>query len=154
MAIKVRINLIFQCVMVFFTRVTAFLFHESGCRLWVLNLNPLKCEHLCISYKHFPPTYNYTIRGQRIPLKPVIRYLGILINSYLKWGDHCKHLSAKATRSLNYLQHTLFSCPMYIKEVAYKSLIRPVLEYVSPVWCLHTSKDISPLESVQQHAAC
>jgi len=30
MAIEVRINLTFQCVMAFFARATAFLFHESG----------------------------------------------------------------------------------------------------------------------------
>ena len=30
----------------------------------------------------------------------------------------------------------------YIKAVGYKSLVRPILEYASPVWCLHTSKDI------------
>ena len=48
-------------------------------------------------------------------------------------GDNVKHLSAKATRSLNYLRHTLFSCPLYIKAVAYKSLVRPILEYASPV---------------------
>jgi len=120
---------------------------------WQLNLNPLKCEHLCISYKRFPSIYNYNIDGQCIHLKPVIHYLGILIKSHLKWGDHVEHLSAKATRSLNYLRHTLFSCPMYIKAVAYKSLVRSVLEYASPVWCLHTLKDKSQLESVQQRAA-
>ena len=58
-----------------------------------------------------------------------------------------------ATRSLNYLRHTLFSCPIYIKAVAYKSLVRPILEYASPVWCLHSSKDISQLELIQQRAA-
>ena len=33
-------------------------------------------------------------------------------------------------------------------------VIRPILEYASPVWCLHISKDISQLESIQQCTAC
>jgi len=46
----------------------------------------------------------------------------------------------------------LFSCPMYINAVSYRSLVRPILEYALLVWCLHTSKDISQLESIQQCA--
>ena len=123
------------------------------CRLWLLTLNPLKCKHLCISFKYIPPTFNYTLAGQHTALKPAIRYLGILINSHLKQGDHVKCLAAKATCSLNCFRHTLFSCPTYIKTVAYKSLFKPILEYASPVWCLHSSKDTSQLDSVQKHAA-
>ena len=123
------------------------------CQLWQLNLNPVKCEYLCISYKHHPLTHDYTLAGQTIPLKPVVRYLGVFINSHLKWDHHVRHLTAKATRSLNYLRHTLFSCPSHVKAVAYKCLVRPILEYASPVWCVHSSKDISQLESIQRRAA-
>ena len=30
--------------------------------------------------------------------------------------------------------------------------MRPILEYALPVWCSHLTKDVSHLESVQQHA--
>ena len=80
-------------------------------RLQLLNLNPLKCE------QHIPSTFNYTLAGQHIPLKLVIHFLGMLINSHLKWGDHVKFLTAKATYSLDYLRHTLFSCPTYVKQL-------------------------------------
>ena len=88
--------------------------------------------------------------------------MGIFINSQLKWNDHVKHLAAKASRSLNYLchsrslnylRHTLFSCSPSVKASAYKAIVRPILEYASPVWCLHFTKDVSQLESIQRRAA-
>ena len=68
-------------------------------------------------------------------------------------NDHVKHLAAKASRSLNYLRHTLFSCSPSVKASAYKAIVRPILEYASPVWCLHSAKDVSQLESIQRRAA-
>ena len=64
-----------------------------------------------------------------------------------------KHITAKASRSLNYLRHTFFSCFQSIKSIAYKSIVRPILEYASAVRCPHLPKDVSHLESVQRRAA-
>ena len=115
-------------------------------------MNSLKYESICILYKRSPPSCNYSLGGQLIPLKSV-EYLGIFINSHLKWSDHVKHLVAKASSTLNYLRHTLFSSPSTVKAIAYKSIVRPILEYASPVWCLHLTKDVSHLESIQRRAA-
>ena len=82
-----------------------------------------------------------------------MKYLGVFINSQLKWCDHVKHITAKASRSPNYLCHSLFSCSQSVKSIAYKSIVRPILEYASSVWCLHLTKDVSHVESVQRHAA-
>ena len=80
-------------------------------QLWQLKLNPQKCESICISYKRSPPMCKYHLNDQPIPSKSVVRYLGMYINSHLKWSDHVKHITAKASRSLNYLRHTLFASP-------------------------------------------
>ena len=75
-------------------------------QLWQLKLNPTKCESICISYNRCPPKCSYFLRGQPIPSKSLVQYLGILINSHLKWDDHVKHLTSKASCSLNYLRHS------------------------------------------------
>ena len=63
-----------------------------------------------------------------------------------------KHLAAKAFHSLNYLHHTLFSCSASVKATAYKAVVRPVLKYASPIWCLYSAKDVSQLELIQRRA--
>ena len=120
---------------------------------WQLNLNPSKCETICISYKRSPPPANYRLNNHALSTKSVVQYLGIFINYHLKWSDHVKYITAKATRSLNVLRHSLYTCPPSVKSAVYKCIVRPMLEYASPVWYLHSSGDIKQLESVQRRAA-
>ena len=65
----------------------------------------------------------YHLNDQPIPSKSVVRYLGMYINSHLKWSDHVKHITAKASHSLNYLRHTLFASPSTVKSAAYNCLV-------------------------------
>ena len=76
---------------------------------------------------------SYMLGESFIPWTPVVRYLGVLINSVLSWSDHCKVAAAKATRSLNYLRHSLWGATQPAKAAAYVSLIRPLLEYACVV---------------------
>ena len=103
---------------------------------------------MCISYKRSPPA-SYRLNNHLLSTKSVVRYLGVFINSHLKWSDHVKYTTAKATRSLNFLWHSLYTCPSSVKAAVYKCIVRPILEYASPVWYLHSSGDIKQLENVQ-----
>jgi len=42
---------------------------------------------------------------------------------------------------------------MSLKANCYKSLVKPILEYISVVWAPHTQKEMSIIESVQKRAA-
>ena len=54
---------------------------------WLLNLNPTKCDSICISYKCSLPSAQYQLGGQPLSAKSSLHYLGIYINSHLKWND-------------------------------------------------------------------
>lgn len=87
---------------------------------WQVRLNPAKCEALNISNKLSPPQFTYTINSGPISWKPLIKYLGVYINSKLTWSDHCKLTASKATRILNILHRTMFGCSALAKDVAYR----------------------------------
>ena len=74
------------------------------------------------------------------------QYLGITINSNLRWNTHVSAITAKATRTLNVIRRTLQPCNPEVKNVAYMSLVRPKLEYSSAAWNPHTQNDTTQLE--------
>ena len=45
------------------------------------------------------------------------------------------------------------TCSAHAKNVAYKSIVRPCLEYACVVWSPHSAKDSALLEAVQNRAA-
>ena len=120
---------------------------------WLLRLNPLKCDSIVISNKRSPPLPAYHLDSSVISHHPVVRYLGVLVDCKLNWNEHCRYVSAKATRSLNFLRHCLYNASSLIKSSVYKCVVRPTLEYACPVWHPYTTKNINTLESVQRRAA-
>ena len=62
-------------------------------------------------------------------------------------------MCAKANRNLGFLRRNLQIQNRHIKEMAYKGLVRPVIEYCSPVWNPHQQKYIDKIEMVQRRAA-
>ena len=63
------------------------------------------------------------------------------------------NMSAKASKTLNFLHHTLWGATTEAKSITYKCLVRPLLEYACLVWNPHTVSDKVTLESVQRRAA-
>ena len=120
---------------------------------WQLRLNASKCLAFLISNKRKLINFMYNINSITISWNSIVKYLGVHIQSTLSWSHHCKVVSAKARRSLNHLRHSLWGATTAAKSVAYKCLVRPLLEYACQVWSPHTARDISGLESVQRRAA-
>ena len=51
------------------------------------------------------------------------------------------------------VKRTLGPCKPEVKDTAYNMLVRPKLEYASPIWNPHKSSQISHLERIQHYAA-
>ena len=103
---------------------------------WQLRLNSIKCNALEITNKRsrLSSYVDYRINGVPIQLSAVVKYLGILLNYKLNWSDHCNYVASKAAKVLNYLRHTLQNATVNAKSIAYKFLVRPILEYGCSVW--------------------
>ena len=95
---------------------------------------------------------------------PQIKYLGVHISQDLKWNSHINFISSKANQTLGFLKHNLKINPQTIKEKAYKSIVRPKLEYCNSAWdpkCIENPKDgdktnhrlVYQLKMVQRRAA-
>ena len=81
------------------------------------------------------------------------KYLGIILDNKLSFNNHVDQIVSKATKLLNLCRRNLHMCSPELKEIAYKALVRPHLEYASPAWSPHTQRNINKIESVQTRAA-
>ena len=121
---------------------------------WMMSFNPTKCESICITNK----TTNiikstYKIHNSDIKTVSDTKYLGVTINSKLNWTAHINNITKKAHGMRAFLQRNLYSAPRAVKEHAYKTFVRPSVEFSSTVWSPHTKKLKDKLESVQRKAA-
>ena len=76
-----------------------------------------------------------------------------MLQSNLSWSSQCKFVSAKASKLLNYLRHTLWDATADAKSRAYKCRVQPCLEYACTVWNPHTASNKFTLKTVQRRAA-
>ena len=71
----------------------------------------------------------------------------------MKWDGHICKTVKKANGILGFLRRNLKHCPTTLKETAYKSLVRSILDYGASIWDPYLKKDILDVEAVQRRAA-
>ena len=69
-----------------------------------------------------------------------------------KWDSHINSSITKANTTLEFFRRNIKISYTTFKEQAYKSLVRPSLEYACPVWDTYTNENITQLEQVQRRA--
>ena len=114
---------------------------------WGMRFQPMKCNIMQLIRKWINKINAvYSLEGTVLEnvlegtvLENVdnIKYLGVTISNDLKWNTHVSNVCTKANRTFGFLRRNLSSCPQDVKEAAYKGLVRPILEYASPVWDQH-----------------
>ena len=82
------------------------------------------------------------------------KYLGITLQHDTKSDQHISNIIVKASKTLAFLRQNLKIGAIRTKQLTYKSLVRPLLEYASTVWDPHINKDTSRIKMVQRRAAC
>ena len=121
-----------------------------------LHLNPSKSMYMFFSRKspslfnQFPPL---TISLLPIERVSSFKYLGVLLTPSLSWSPHISSICKKARKILGLIFRHFYrhSSPVTILDL-YTSLVRPHLEYCSPLWNPSSPTLTRSLESVQLFA--
>ena len=82
------------------------------------------------------------------------KYLGVTINRDMNWSEYINNVCTKANKTLGFLKRNLKISSRKIKEMAYKSYVRPALEYACTVWDPYTQQHIDHIEAIQRRAVC
>ena len=120
---------------------------------WLMQFHPEKCEAITISNHRSPIKYGYSIHGHHLQHVNNAKYLGVTINKLLSWNTRVDNVTKKTNQILAFLRRNIGMCSHDSKEQAYKTFVRPTLEYASTVWDPHTAHNINTVEMVQRRAA-
>ena len=126
---------------------------ENWEKLWDMSFNSSKCQVIHVTRRKTPLQTKYHLHGCVLESVPTAKYLGVTITEDLKWSEHINNITKKANQTLGFLKRNIRVHNKDLKSTAYKTLVRPQLEYASTVWSPHTVLDINKLESVQRRAA-
>ena len=74
-------------------------------------------------------------------------YLGLEISKDLTWSHHINKITSKATQMLDIVRRNLYSCSKSVKATAYKTLVRPRLEYCAAIWDPHQATSKRSIET-------
>ena len=120
--------------------------------MWLVTFNTKKCNTMWVSSSPKPISFDYSIHNTVLENVPHTKYLGVTIQSNLKWDVHCKQVAAKATNTLNVLKWNLKSSEEVHKK-AFKSIVCPQVKYAASVWSPWLARDKAQIERVQHRAA-
>ena len=97
--------------------------------------------------------FDYSLHNQTLENVQLAKYLSIAISDNMDWGQHISEISSKATKALGFFRRNLAFAPRRSKEIAYKSLVRPKLEYAVPIWRPYSKLQIYQVEKLQRTTA-
>ena len=124
---------------------------------WQMKFNVAKCHSMRVT-RHLPDNqiqFDYTLHQQELEQAQSAKYLGITtrITDNFDRGRHISEIAYEATKTMGFLQHNLAMAPRNKKKVAYKTLVRPQLEFAAPVWHPYYGTQTAQVEKVQRTAA-
>ena len=120
---------------------------QSWCSIFKLKLNPAKSEHLC-----FREELEHTFYICSEPIKKVeqTRDLGVIVTNKLNWTPHAMTITSKANSLCYAILRTFNSKSVDPYVRAYKSYVRPILEFNTVIWNSRRLTETKILEKTQR----
>ena len=101
---------------------------------WDMELNPSKCVVIHITRSRTPVPSHYLLHGQVLESVAGSKYLGVEISNNLSFNNHIQNVTTSASQSLGFLKRNIRSKNPVLREMAYKTLVRQLVEFSSSVW--------------------
>ncbi|KAK0416705.1 hypothetical protein QR680_012640 [Steinernema hermaphroditum] len=114
-----------------------------------LKISVSKCFCLHIGRRNAKRAYS--INGDVIPTTKAVRDLGLQMDPKLNFSAHVDSIILSAHRKCYLLMKTLRSTSLRVYVTAYKSYIRPILEYATECWNSCTGGLSLRVERAQKH---
>ena len=84
--------------------------------------------------------HDYSLHNHVLENVQSAKYLGITDD--LDLGQHINNVISKATKTLGFLRRNVTQAPKETKVAAYKTLVRPQLEYATSIWNHHHNQKL------------
>jgi hypothetical protein len=118
-----------------------------------MKINPSKSKAIRFTRARAQDEIKYSLMGTVIPQASSCNYLGIILRSDLSWADQVNYTVTKAWKALHFTMRILKKGNSNTKSLAYRSLVRPILEDGAACWVPYREGQISALDTVQKKAA-
>lgn len=118
---------------------------------WKVNLNPGKTEAIIFTKRRPVINSNIYCDGNLINWSKKVKYLGVVLDHKLNFGEHIKYLNHKAIGNLITL-YPIFKnkfLNVHSKLILYKSLVRSAFSYACPVWSMTCQTNLNKLQTTQ-----
>ena len=122
---------------------------------WLMKFNATKCK--CIQFGNVKHKYKYNMTDScndthELPFDNEECDLGIIFQQNLKFDTHITKKTNKANQLLGMIKRTFTFMDKTLFLCIYKSLIRSILDYGSPVWNPSSKNLRQMLENVQRRS--
>ena len=117
---------------------------------WQMEFNADKCSIIHLGHNNLQ--YNYSLGDKDLNNSICERDLGVLVDSNLKFSEHCNSVIKQANSTLGLIKRTIKNKDKYVISTLYKALVRPKLDYCVQAWHPYLKKNMKALEQVQHRA--
>ena len=116
-----------------------------------LTINVSKTQCLLISniFSDLPPG-SLHIDDEEIDVVQCLKFLGIFIDSGLKFNSHIQYICGKISKSIGVIYRTRWLLPMSTLKNLYFSLIQPYIMYCLPIFAATYDVHMQPIILLQK----
>lgn len=134
---------------------------DDWAKKWRITINGNKTQAMMITRKLGPrgprrrPPLHLQLNGQELPWRNTAKYLGVTLDKKLTWKAHIEDLRNRACARMTKLYPILnadSSLDAATGIRTYCSLVRPIMEYASPIWAYAANIHLKKLQVVQNRA--